>query len=64
MLAYELMVDPPERKPTEGQDKRSKERTDLSEKAKALKAQGMGQMQIAVRLGISQPKVSRLLKGN
>lgn len=64
VLAYELMVDPPERKPTEGQDKRSKERTDLSEKAKALKAQGMGQMQIAVRLGISQPKVSRLLKGN
>lgn len=64
VLDFELMADPPERNPTEGQDKRSKERIDLSEKAKALKAQGMGQMQIAVRLGISQPKVSRLLKGS
>jgi len=62
VLAYDLMVDPPETKPTEGQVRRETERSDLASQVKALKAKGMGQVMIAKALGISQPKVSRLLK--
>ncbi|WP_243041695.1 hypothetical protein [Dyella sedimenti] len=62
VLDLELMVDPPETKPTEGQKKRETERSDLAMQVKALKAKGMGQVMIAKFLGISQPKVSRLLK--
>jgi hypothetical protein len=63
IVSYELMVDPPEGKPTEGQSKRAVEREELATQARVLREQGMGQLQIAHRMGISQPKVSRLLKG-
>jgi hypothetical protein len=60
VLSEELMVDPPERKPTEGQDKKSKERMNLSEKAKALKAQGLSLRKVAEQMGISLNKAYRL----
>jgi hypothetical protein len=60
VLSEALMVDPPERKPTEGQDKKSKERMNLSKKAKALKAQGLSLRKVAEQMGISLNKAYRL----
>lgn len=61
VLAYDLMVDPPETKPTEGQVRRETERADLASQVKTLKGNGVSLRRIAENLGLSLGKVQRLL---